>query len=164
MVMADGFAWNGRTYDSLSKVAFAITGTTVLGQDRDLICTVSRRGYQFVGEIRALSEAGDERTSLGPEEAEPATLPPTHVPESVSKLIGRDDELADLVNLMGAHRLVTLTGGRGHRQDAAGRRAFTRTAAEAPNRFFCPWRVSRRSSVLAGLVARLGCIRSVSGT
>jgi hypothetical protein len=27
MVMADGFAWNGRTYDSLSKVALAITGT-----------------------------------------------------------------------------------------------------------------------------------------
>lgn len=26
-VMADGFAWNGQTYDSLSKVAFAITGT-----------------------------------------------------------------------------------------------------------------------------------------
>jgi Protein of unknown function (DUF2924) len=28
MVVADGFAWNGQTYDSLSKVAFAITGTT----------------------------------------------------------------------------------------------------------------------------------------
>jgi hypothetical protein len=27
MVLADGFAWNGQTYDSLSKVAFAITGT-----------------------------------------------------------------------------------------------------------------------------------------
>ena len=27
MVMADGFAWNGQTYDSLSKVALAITGT-----------------------------------------------------------------------------------------------------------------------------------------
>jgi hypothetical protein len=27
MVMAYGFAWNGQTYDSLSKVAFAITGT-----------------------------------------------------------------------------------------------------------------------------------------
>src|SRR5260221_8837948 len=27
IVMADGFAWNGRSYDSLSKVAFAITGT-----------------------------------------------------------------------------------------------------------------------------------------
>src|SRR4030081_2360970 len=27
MVMTDGFAWNGQTYVSLSKVAFAITGT-----------------------------------------------------------------------------------------------------------------------------------------
>jgi hypothetical protein len=27
MVMPDGFAWNGTTFDSLSKVAFAITGT-----------------------------------------------------------------------------------------------------------------------------------------
>ena len=27
MVMPDGFAWNGKTFDSLSKVALAITGT-----------------------------------------------------------------------------------------------------------------------------------------
>jgi Protein of unknown function (DUF2924) len=27
MVLADGFAWNGQTYDSLTKVAFAMTGT-----------------------------------------------------------------------------------------------------------------------------------------
>ena len=27
LVVSDGFAWNGQTYDSLSKVAFAITGT-----------------------------------------------------------------------------------------------------------------------------------------
>jgi hypothetical protein len=27
MVLADGFAWNGQTYDSLTKIAFAITGT-----------------------------------------------------------------------------------------------------------------------------------------
>jgi hypothetical protein len=26
-VLADGFAWNGKTYASLSKIAFAITGT-----------------------------------------------------------------------------------------------------------------------------------------
>ena len=26
-VLADGFAWNGKTYPGLSKVAFAITGT-----------------------------------------------------------------------------------------------------------------------------------------
>jgi hypothetical protein len=27
MVLADGFAWNGQTYESLSRIAFAITGT-----------------------------------------------------------------------------------------------------------------------------------------
>jgi hypothetical protein len=27
MVMTDGFGWNGKTFDSLSSVAFAITGT-----------------------------------------------------------------------------------------------------------------------------------------
>jgi hypothetical protein len=27
MVLAEGFAWNGKTYPSLSKVAFAITGS-----------------------------------------------------------------------------------------------------------------------------------------
>jgi Protein of unknown function (DUF2924) len=27
MVLANGFAWNGQTYDSLTKIAFAITGT-----------------------------------------------------------------------------------------------------------------------------------------
>ena len=27
MVVAGGFAWNGQTYDSLTKIAFAITGT-----------------------------------------------------------------------------------------------------------------------------------------
>jgi len=27
MVLADGFAWNGKIYPSLSKIAFAITGT-----------------------------------------------------------------------------------------------------------------------------------------
>jgi len=26
-VLDDGFSWNGKTYPSLSKVAFAITGT-----------------------------------------------------------------------------------------------------------------------------------------
>ena len=48
MVMADGFAWNGQTYDSLSKVAFAITGTKWNGPRffglRDKRRSVGRRG------------------------------------------------------------------------------------------------------------------------
>src|SRR3984893_10433298 len=92
-----------------------------LGPDRDLIRTVSGRGYQFIGEIRALSEPCDERASLGPEEAESAALPPTNVPEPVSELIGRDDELAEVVNLIGAHRLPPLTGAGGVGQTPLGR-------------------------------------------
>src|SRR3954449_9631232 len=38
-----------------------------LGADRDLVRTVSGRGYQFIGEIRTLSEGSDERASPGPE-------------------------------------------------------------------------------------------------
>jgi hypothetical protein len=49
MVMEDGFAWNGQTYDSLSKVAFAITGTRWNGprffglRDRDDRSTMGAR-------------------------------------------------------------------------------------------------------------------------
>src|SRR5207248_3450378 len=49
MVMSDGFAWNGQTYDSLSRVAFAITGT-------------KWNGSRFFGlrdkEDRSVAEAG----------------------------------------------------------------------------------------------------------
>lgn len=90
------------------------------GAERALIRTVPRRGYQFTGEVRfpageigALSEGGDQRASLGPARAEPGVLPPTNMPEPVSELIGRDHELAEVVSLMDAHRLVTLTGAGG---------------------------------------------------
>jgi Protein of unknown function (DUF2924) len=46
MVVDEGFAWNGKTYDSLSKVAFAITGTNWNGPRffglRDKIATEAK--------------------------------------------------------------------------------------------------------------------------
>jgi hypothetical protein len=39
-----------------------------------------------------------------------AALPPTNLPAPVSELIGRDAEVAEVVSLVGAHRLVSLTG------------------------------------------------------
>ena len=105
--------WPGRVIEEHNLQSHISTLRAALGPDRDLIRTVSGRGYQFVGELRALSEGDDERLSFGPPLAEPRTLPPTNVPEPVSALIGRDDELAEVINLMGAHRLVTLTGAGG---------------------------------------------------
>ena len=82
-----------------------------LGADRGLIRTVAGRGYQFTGEIRIVAASPDERPGAGLTAAEPAAvLPPTNLPEPVSELIGRDDELREIVNLAAAHRLVTLTG------------------------------------------------------
>ncbi|SHG58251.1 ATP-binding protein [Bradyrhizobium erythrophlei] len=102
--------WSGRVVEENNLQSHISALRAALGPDRDLIRTVSGRGYQFIGEIRVLSVAGDERASVGLGEAESGALAPTNVPEPVSELIGRDDELAEVVNLMGAHRFVTLTG------------------------------------------------------
>ncbi len=51
MVMANGFAWNGETYDSLSKVAFAITGTSWNGPR--FFGLRDKKGRLAMGEIRS---------------------------------------------------------------------------------------------------------------
>jgi len=85
-----------------------------LGSDRGLIRTVSGRGYQFTGDIRVLAASLDEPAGTEAATAEPdSELPPTNLPEPVSELIGRDDELREILSLAAAHRLVTLTGAGG---------------------------------------------------
>lgn len=73
-----------------------------LGEDRDFIRTDSGRGYRFVGVVTAGRETP----------AAPASVAAvaTNLPASISTLIGRDAELADVADLVAAHRLVTLTG------------------------------------------------------
>src|ERR1700757_4029580 len=87
------------------------------GADRNLVRTVSGRGYQFTAEIdigpgtAIAAEAPDPRGAhadggiLG-------ELPPTNLPEAISELVGRDDVLGEILSLAAAHRLVTLTGAR----------------------------------------------------
>jgi DNA-binding winged helix-turn-helix (wHTH) protein len=84
------------------------------GAERELIRTVPGRGYQFTGEILELSRSTDERAGAGIGVAQPAAaLPPTNLPQPVSELIGRDEELGEIVSLAAANRLVTLTGAGG---------------------------------------------------
>jgi DNA-binding winged helix-turn-helix (wHTH) protein len=76
-----------------------------LGAERDLIRTVAGRGYQFSGTIRtAQATVGIPRPVSKPARA------PTNLPEPVSPLIGRGAELDEILDLIGSHRLVTLTG------------------------------------------------------
>jgi predicted ATPase/DNA-binding winged helix-turn-helix (wHTH) protein len=82
--------------------------------DRDLIRTVSGRGYQFTGEIRAVSTSTDPRMNVAmPDPVATPSRPPTNLPEPVSELIGRDAELGEILGHSASHRLVTLSGAGG---------------------------------------------------
>jgi DNA-binding winged helix-turn-helix (wHTH) protein len=105
--------WAGRIIQENSLGSQIAALRAAFGVERTLIRTVSGRGYQFTGEIRILS-ASPERAGAGVATAEPASvLPPTNVPEPVSELIGREEELSEILNLVASHRLVTLTGAGG---------------------------------------------------
>src|SRR5207237_1927446 len=81
------------------------------GADRDLIRTISGRGYQFTGEIRTVAASPDTQAFAGTAVQVPiAPNPPTNLTEAVSELIGRDAEVEEVLGLAAAHRLVTLTG------------------------------------------------------
>src|SRR5215472_16682152 len=103
--------WPDRIVEENNLQAQIAALRTIFGAERGLIRTVSGRGYQFTGEIRILSASPDERVGTAAELG--ALLPPTNLPEPISELIGRDDELREILSLAGAYRLVTLTGAGG---------------------------------------------------
>ena len=105
--------WPGRVVEENNLHTQISELRAALGADRDLIRTIARRGYQFTGEVRSLPPGSAEGTSASADaSASEATSvrPPTNLPEAVSELIGRDDELRKILDLAVAHRLVTLTG------------------------------------------------------
>ncbi|HEX3521934.1 MAG TPA: winged helix-turn-helix domain-containing protein, partial [Stellaceae bacterium] len=104
--------WPGRTIEENSLAAQIAALRAAFAAERALIRTVSGRGYQFTGDIRVLPASPGE--PVGAVAAPPASvLPPTNVPEPVSELIGREEELSEILNLVATHRLVTLTGAGG---------------------------------------------------
>ena len=103
--------WQGRIVDE-NRLAGEITALRkAFGAERELIRTVAGRGYQFTGEIRAPS-GGPGAPRLSESAAAGAELrrPLRNLPESVSELIGREVELAELTDLAATNRLVTLIG------------------------------------------------------
>jgi predicted ATPase/DNA-binding winged helix-turn-helix (wHTH) protein len=105
--------WSGRIIEENSLAAQIAALRAAFGAERELIRTVSGRGYQFTGEIRFLS-ASPEKPGVGMATEQPGSvLPPTNTPKPVSELIGRDAEVDEVLRLAGAHRLVTLTGAGG---------------------------------------------------
>src|SRR5437588_7144943 len=109
-----GRVWPNRIVEesSLHVQISALRGT--FGADRNLIRTISGRGYQFTGEIRTVAAGPDTQAIANTAVQVPAaTRSPTNLAEPVSELIGRDVEFEEILDLTGAHRLVTLTGAGG---------------------------------------------------
>ena len=102
--------WPNRIVEENNLQAQIAALRAALGGERDLIRTVSGRGYQFAGEIRALPDDARTHATPGIAAAEPLGRPPTNLPEPLSELIGRHDELREILGLAATHRLVTLTG------------------------------------------------------
>jgi DNA-binding winged helix-turn-helix (wHTH) protein len=77
--------WPDRVVEENNLQAQISALRAAFGAERELIRTVSRRGYQFTGEIRILSASPNERARTGMAAAQPAsTLPPMNLPEPVS--------------------------------------------------------------------------------
>src|SRR5436190_18612810 len=86
--------WPDRIVEENNLQAHIVTLRKAFAAERDLIRTVSGRGYQFTGEIRLLPARPDERAEASVVAREP--LPATNLPQPVSELIGRDDELDEI--------------------------------------------------------------------
>ncbi len=109
-----GRVWPGRIVEESSLHVQISALRSAFGEDRDLIRTISGRGYQFTAEIR--TTAASRHAPAGSKTAVPASAPPrppSNLAEPVSELIGRDVELEEVLGLAGAHRLVALTGAGG---------------------------------------------------
>lgn len=87
--------WNGTIVEENSIQVAVSALRKALGNRRDLVRTVSGRGYQLLAEPPS------------------AVAKPGNLPVPISDLIGRASELDDIAVLIGKHRLVTLTGAGG---------------------------------------------------
>jgi hypothetical protein len=106
--------WPNRIVEESSLHVQISVLRNAFGVDRNLIRTISGRGYQFTGEIRTVAASPHTQTVTRTAVPVPdAPRPLTNLPEPVSELIGRDAEFEEVLGLTAANRLVTLTGAGG---------------------------------------------------
>ncbi|MBY2995881.1 helix-turn-helix transcriptional regulator [Rhizobium leguminosarum] len=81
-----------------------------LGKDRDLLRTVSGRGYRLLGEWTEPEKRFADPTSATLVRSSEREDFVTNIPSAASELIGRQAAISHIVTLMSAYRIVTLTG------------------------------------------------------
>ena len=101
--------WPNQTVEDNNLAAQMVALRKALGPQRGLIRTVAGRGYQFTGDAGVLPAAAEASEVVTAPAAGPIQAP-TNLPEQVTELIGREQELADVLTLLAANRFVSLTG------------------------------------------------------
>src|SRR5580700_10564012 len=101
-----GRVWPNRIVEESSLHVQISALRNAFGADRNLIRTISGRGYQFTGEIYTVAANPDTQAVARTVVPAPtAPRPVTNVSEPVSELIGRDLEFEEVLGLTAAHRL-----------------------------------------------------------
>jgi len=121
-----GRVWPGRVVEDNNLQVQIAALRRALAADRGLVRTVAGRGYQFVGEIRAIAIPSASAAAAGPGIASNLTQP-------VTELIGRGVELDEACALVQAHRLVTLTGSGGIGKTRLGLEVAHRVRSKFPH-------------------------------
>ena len=103
-------AWPNQTVEDNNLAAQIVALRKALGPEHGLIRTIAGRGYQFTGETRVLPAAADQPPEVATAPAAKPIQAPTNLPQQVTELIGREQELADVLTLLAANRFVSLTG------------------------------------------------------
>jgi predicted ATPase/DNA-binding winged helix-turn-helix (wHTH) protein len=92
--------WPGRIVEENSLEAQICILRRTLGPERTAIRTVAGRGYKFVGVPEGAAEGMPAGASV-------------RLPASISRLIGRKEQLDYVADVIGRHRLLTLVGAGG---------------------------------------------------
>jgi predicted ATPase/DNA-binding winged helix-turn-helix (wHTH) protein len=104
--------WPGRVVEDNTLQFQISTLRKALGEDRDIVKTISGRGYRFAADLIAPGEP-EAIAKRGAASAAPLHVAPTNLQASTSELIGREADRSEVAGLVAAHRLVTLTGAGG---------------------------------------------------
>ncbi|MDA9395020.1 transcriptional regulator [Bradyrhizobium sp. CCBAU 45394] len=102
-----GSVWSGLTVEDNTLQVHISAVRKALGEDRNLLKTVSGRGYTLAGTWRS--------GHLDHPAAAPVTIPAdalfsSNLPSIRAPLIGREDSLSELSDVLSAYRAVTLVG------------------------------------------------------
>jgi predicted ATPase/DNA-binding winged helix-turn-helix (wHTH) protein len=102
--------WHGRivSEDTLtSRISAARRAIGDSGAQQSRLRTVARRGFRFCSEVE---ERGPAITATAGVPGRSGQAPIANLPSETTRLIGRDDEAAEIAGLLSTARLVTLTG------------------------------------------------------